>query len=235
MKKFVILFLIFKGISGLEAQNVQLHYDLGKDRKYLTSTVEMFRPDRYGSTFLFVDMDYGAGDIKGVSLGYFEISRGLKFWKSLFELHIEYNGGFGQTKSDDGVYHAYQINDSWLFGGNYSWRSADYSKVITIQAMYKNVRDKNDLSFQLTCVWTVRILKDKITFTGFADFWKEDNSFFVNALPGTETDFVFLCEPQLWYSFNKNFSVGSEVEVASNFALHKGLKACPTIAAKWTF
>ena len=240
MKKILFLFILFIAASALNAQNVQIHYDMGKDRKYLTSTVEMFKPDKWGSTFFFIDMDYGVGDVQGVSLGYFEITRGLKFWKCPFELHVEYNGGFGQTKSADvaGVphsNHAYQINDAWLFGGNYTWNTADFSKIFTLQAMYKNIRGKNDMSFQLTGVWTVQMLKNKVTFSGFADFWREDNNFFLNAPLGTETRFVFLSEPQLWFNFTKNFSLGSEVEVASNFALHKGFKACPTLAAKWNF
>ena len=237
MKILLILFTFLIPVPSLRAQNVQLHYDLGKDRKYLTSTVEMFKPDNNGSTFFFIDMDYGVGDIKGVSLGYFEIARGLKFWNCPFELHVEYNGGFGQSKSMDvdGVYHAYQINDAWLFGGNYTWNTTDFSKVFTLQAMYKNIRGKNNMSFQLTGVWTIQMLKNKLTFIGFADFWREDKNYFINAEPGAETNFVFLSEPQLWYKLNKNFSLGSEVEVASNYALHKGVKACPTIAVKWTF
>jgi len=231
MKKLIILFVIFIAASSLKAQNVQLHYDLGKDRKYLTTTVEMFKPDKWGSTFFFIDMDYCVHGATGVDLAYFEIARGLKFWKSPFELHVEYNGGLGKNEDRS----SYTINDAWLFGGNYTWNTSDYSKIFTLQAMYKNIRDKNDMSFQITGVWTVQMLKNKVTFSGFADFWREDNNFFLNAAPGTETNFVFLAEPQLWFNFTKNFSMGSEVEVASNFALHKGLKACPTVAAKWNF
>ncbi len=231
MKKLIILFVIFIAASSLQAQNVQLHYDLGKDRKYLTTTVEMFKPDKWGSTFFFIDMDYCVNGATGVDLSYFEIARGLKFWKSPFELHVEYNGGIGKNEDHS----SYMINDAWLFGGNYTWNTADYSKIFTLQAMYKNIRDKNDMSFQITGVWTVQMLKNKVTFSGFADFWREDNNYFLNAAQGTETNFVFLAEPQLWYNCTKNFSVGSELEVASNFALHKGLKACPTIAAKWNF
>lgn len=233
MKKLLILFVLFIAASALEAQNVQLHYDLGKDRKYLTSTVEMFKPDKWGSTFFFIDMDYGVGDVKGVSLGYFEIARGLKFWNCPFELHVEYNGGFGQFKATP-FNGAYQINDAWLFGGNYTWNTADFSRIFTLQAMYKNIRGKNDMSFQLTGVWTVQMLKNKLTFTGFADFWREDNK--VGPIGNIKnTDFVFLSEPQLWFNCTEHFSVGSEVEVSSNFAGHDGLMVNPTIAAKWKF
>ena len=56
------LFLLSVGI-GLRAQNIQLHYDFGrslydkdlKDRPVLTSTVEKFHHDKWGSTYFFVD------------------------------------------------------------------------------------------------------------------------------------------------------------------------------------
>jgi len=233
MKKILFLSLIFVSASVLKAQNLQLHYDMGKDRKYLTSTVEMFKLDKYGSTYYFVDMDYGVGGLKGVNMAYWEIARGLKFWKSPFELHVEYNGGFGQFKGD--AYNgAYQINDAWLFGGNYTWNSPDFAKIFTLQAMYKNIRDKNNLSFQITGVWTVQMLKGKMTFDGFADFWREDNV--VGPVGDTkDTKFVFLTEPQIWYNFTKQLAIGSEIEISSNFKGHKGVMVNPTIAAKWTF
>ena len=47
------------------AQSVQFHYDFGRQlydenatRPELTTTVEMFRADKWGSTFFFADMDY---------------------------------------------------------------------------------------------------------------------------------------------------------------------------------
>lgn len=60
MKKSVLRLIpafIFAALSfEAAAQNVQLHYDLG--RKAPTTTVEMFRADGAGSTFFFVDLDY---------------------------------------------------------------------------------------------------------------------------------------------------------------------------------
>jgi len=233
MKKLLILLSLFTAASALKAQNVQLHYDLGKDRKYLTSTVEMFKTDNWGSTYYFVDMDYGAGGAQGVGMGYWEISRGLKFWKSPFELHVEYNGGFGQFKATP-YNGAYQINDAWLFGGNYTWNTADFSKIFTLQAMYKTIRSKNNMSFQITGVWTIQLFKKKVTFDGFADFWREDNIVGVGANTKA-TNFVFLTEPQFWYNCTDHFSVGSEIEISSNFKGHNGVMVNPTIAGKWNF
>lgn len=225
IKKIILALFAFAAFSAM-GQNLQLHYDMGKDRGYATTTLEMFKPDKYGSTFWFVDMDYNSADVKGVSLAYWEIARGLKFWESPFEIHLEYNGGFGQWQPGS----AYQINDAFLLGGNYTWHNGDFSKVLTMQGMYKYIQDKNDASFQVTAVWGLHFFDRKLSLTGFADFWKEDNSF------GTdETKFVFLTEPQIWYNINPNWSVGGEVELSSNFAGNKGFMANPTVAAKWTF
>jgi hypothetical protein len=226
MKKILFALAFLMAFSALEAQDIQLHYDMGKDRKYLTSTVEMFKPDQYGSTFFFIDMDYGANDVQGVALAYWEIARGLKFWDNPFEIHVEYNGGFGQYAPGG----AYQINDAWLFGGNYTWNTADYSKIFTLQLMYKTIRGKNKNSFQVTGVWTLQFFNNKVTLDGFADFWREDNSF-----ADKDTKFIFLSEPQFWYNVTKNFSVGSEIELSTNFGGHEGFMVNPTIAGKWTF
>ncbi len=217
---------------NLQAQNVQLHYDLGDNRKYFTTTVEMFKPDKWGSTFFFVDMDYGIADeLTGVNMAYWEIARGLRFWDSPFEIHLEYNGGFGQYYAVPHV-GAYQINDAWLFGGNYTFANEDYSKTFTIQAMYKYIRGIEDLSFQITGVWELKYFDGRFTFAGFADFWKEPVDFDFDGQP--DTDFIFMAEPQLWFNLTENFALGSEVEFANNFIV-EGFKISPTVGAKWTF
>ena len=231
MKKILLILLIFVLASALKAQNVQLHYNLGKDHKYLWNHIEMFKPDKWGSSFFFIDMNYGEGGVHGMSMAYWEITRSFKFWKSPFALHVEYDGGFGQFKTSNPPNGAYQINDAWLLGGEYTWNTKDFSKVFTLQAMYKNIRDKNSVAFQITGVWAIQMAKKKVTFSGFADFWREDN-FMETA---DRTRFVLLTKPQLWYNFTEHFSVGTEEDISSNFSGHKGFMVNPTIAAKWTF
>ena len=80
MKRLFVLAALLAIVCYGKAQNVQLHYDFGgalydKDlhgRPVLTSTVEMFKADKWGSTYFFVDMDYTS---KGVAAGYWEIAR----------------------------------------------------------------------------------------------------------------------------------------------------------------
>ena len=229
MKKLAFILFTLLLSSSIYAQNLQAHYDLGKDRKYLTTTVEYFHPDKTGNTYFFIDMDYGSGDNEGVSLAYWEIARAFLLGHSPIALHIEYNGGFGQYKTNSD-YAAYQINDAWLGGLEYEWNSANFSKGITFQGMYKYIRGKNEISFQTTVVWYLNFLHNKLRFDGFADFWREDNM--ANSVD--QTKFIFLSEPQIWYNITNQLAVGSEIEISSNMYT-KGWRVNPTIAAKWTF
>ncbi len=233
MKKLITIFIVLFVVASLQAQNLQVHYDFGKDRKLVTSTVEMFKPDKWGSTFFFIDMNYDADNGKTVSLAYWEIARGLKLGKSPFAAHVEFNGGFGQFNMGTS-YGAYAINNAWLAGLDYNINNADYTRGITFQVLYKYIKDKSDASFQLTSVWYMHMLKKKLTFSGFADFWGEDNSF-ANGESFDNTKFVFLTEPQLWYNATENLSFGGEIEMASNFGGVKGFAVNPTLAAKWKF
>ena len=82
MKRILLALLLVSGLFSAQAQNIQLHYDLGKDRKFFTSTVEMFRPDNWGTSFFFIDMDYSS-DVRnvnnGISLAYWEIARSFQW------------------------------------------------------------------------------------------------------------------------------------------------------------
>lgn len=229
MKRVLLLFSFMAFMAAASAQNVQLHYDFGDGRKMLTSTVEMFKPDKYGSTFFFIDMDYGAegtGVDNGISLAYWEIARAFKWNETQkFMPRVEFNGGTMKLVTPD--FEGFvPIENCWLAGIERTWASADFSKILTLQANYKNIKGKEDAAFQLTAVWTIQMLEGKLTFTGFADFWKEE-------MPWA-TDYRFLSEPQLWYNPCKNFSLGGEVEISNNF-VGAEFAVKPTLGVKYTF
>ena len=229
MKKGLLILFGFLGISlSVVSQNIQLHYDMGEGRNYLTSTVEMFKPDKCGSTFFFVDMDYSSDErniTNGVSSAYWEIARAFKWNENQkFMPRVEYNGGVFKLDGDDTPF--VPIENCWMAGIERTWASADFSKILTLQANYKYIKDKEDASFQLTAVWTIQMLEGKLTFTGFADFWKEEMFW--------GTDFRFLSEPQLWYNASKNFALGGEVEFSNNF-LGDEFNVMPTLGLKYTF
>lgn len=213
------------------AQNVQLHYDFG--RNAATTTVEMFRPDAGGSTFFFVDMDYSPK----VSGAYWEIAREFNFWQdskvNWLSVHVEYNGGLNTV--------AGSFNNSILAGLTYSGHSKDWSKTWSVTASYKVIPGtialngaKQPHNFQITGVWNLDFFDHWLSFNGFADFWRE-------ARPWQGTKCIFITEPQLWVNLNKiegwekiNLSVGAEIEMSCNF-VQKGFKVMPTAALKWTF
>lgn len=216
----------------VKAQNVQLHYDFGNniydelgERAKFTTTVEMFKPDKWGSTFFSVDMDYSKNEIVSA---YWEIARELKFWKVPVSVHVEYNGGINDIK------------DSYLGGVTYTYDNRDFSKGFSVSAMYKYIHSNESPSnFQLTGAWYLNFGKGKFLFTGFADFWREKHT----DINGNKHEFVFLSESQLWFNFNAlrkvndkfNLSVGTEWKLFSNFVLMNGWYWIPTLALKWTF
>lgn len=249
MKKFLLplIALLLIGVSSIKAQNLQVHYDFGDERKMITTTLEMFKPDKYGSTFFFVDMDYSneTRDVdNGVSLAYWEIARSFKWNETQkFEPRVEYNGGvaLGNNYNEKiAPNYGYPLNNSWLVGGQYTFNSADFSKILTLQANLKYIENGKSSSsdlvgFQLTAVWALQLLEGKLSLLGFADFWRQDVGVYDKDGAFKIKEYVFLTEPQIWYNAFEKFSVGGEIEMSNNFALNDGFMVNPTLAVKWTF
>jgi len=225
MKKLILAVLVLTATASMAQTNLQVMYDFGNSRKNVTSTLEMFKPDKWGDTFFFVDMEFNGGAQKQPSLAYMEIARCLKFWDGPISAQVEYNGGLLLSGAV-----GFPINNAYLAGVDYAWHDKDFTKFLNFKVLYKSIQGKNPNSFQLTGVWNLNYLNKKLTFSGFADFWFEKTHWGTNT-----TNTVFISEPQLWYNFSKHFSLGGEVEVATNFAPVEGFNVCPTLGAKWNF
>ena len=72
MRRLLLTMAMMMATAVMTAQNVQLHYDFGhtidgelSGRPNVTTTVEMFKPDALGSTFMFTDIDYYADGAAG--------------------------------------------------------------------------------------------------------------------------------------------------------------------------
>ncbi len=221
MKKLLTIFAILSAFA-VNAQNLQLHRDF--ERGHFTTTFEMFKIDKWGNTFTFIDFDYDAEN--GINQSYFEIARVLKTEKMPIGLHIEYNGGVGNAGvvTEFPIDLGYTINDAWIFGLNYSKGTAKWG--FSTYAGYKSIKNADKANFQVTGTWYVNILDGKMTFSGFADLWTEK---------GLSDNTIFLTEPQFWYNVNKQFSFGGEVEISNNFAGIEEFKVRPTLAVKWNF
>lgn len=246
MKHFFSTLALVATTVAASAQNVQLHYDLGHslyndlgNRPSVTTTVEMFKPDTWGSTYLFTDIDYQRDGVAGA---YWEIAREFNVTKNKqWAFHVEYNGGLN---SDEDTWNATRFQHAVLAGGAWNWLSADFSRTFSVQALWKyyfknrhyGARPFN--GFQLTEVWGIQFAKGFCTFSGFCDLWYD---------PSANGKWIVISEPQFWWNLNKfkgwekiNLSVGTEWELSNNFVWndkgeHNRFYFIPTIAAKWTF
>ena len=248
MRKLLLVASAFCMALGAVAQNVQVHYDLGKslykdlsNRMDVTTTVEMFKADKWGSTYLFTDIDYKSDGVLGA---YWEVARELNVSKNKqWAAHVEYNGG-STTGQTAGWYSGNRYQHAVLLGGAWNWHNGDFSKTFSVQVMYKYYFKNGHTGahpfngFQLTEVWGVNFAHKLCTFSGFCDLWYD---------PTVNGKLIVLSEPQFWINLNTqkgwdgiNLSIGSECELSNNFVWNEKGKnnkfyAIPTIAAKWTF
>ncbi len=234
MKFYLFVLTVFLlGSASVKAQNVQLHYDFGRNiysneeagRQKVTATLEQFKADKWGSWFYFVDIDFSRKFTEGA---YAEISRELNIGKKGFAGHVEYNGGLNKSGS---------FQQAALIGGAWNGHNADFSTTYSIQMMYKHyfksyAYTRAYASAQLTGVWSTTFANKALTFTGFIDFWRGENA-------QGHGQLVILTEPQFWFNATDHLSVGTEIEISDNFIYNtyndKSFFINPTIALKWKF
>lgn len=236
MKKQILSFLFLAGCLTVGAQNIQVHYDFGRNiytgeeagRQKVTVTLEQFKADQWGSWFYFVDVDLSSHFAESA---YTEISREFNLGKqSPFAAHIEYDGGLSRNGS---------FQQAALVGAAYNGHSADFSKTWSVQLLYKQFFKSYDnthsyASAQLTGVWGLTFANKKCTFSGFIDFWRGEKADNHGCL-------VILSEPQFWYNFNEHFSIGTEWEFSNNFIYNSDPESTktffwnPTLGVKWNF
>ena len=235
MKKIFMMALMAVAALSVNAQNIQLHYDFGRNiypdqeagRQKVTITLEQFKADKWGSWYFFVDLDLSRKFFKSA---YTEISREFSFGSgSPFAAHVEYDGGLSEA--------AGSFQQAALLGAAYNGHSADFSKTWSVQLLYKRYFKSYDYSraynsAQLTGVWGLNFAQNKCTFSGFIDFWRGEKA-------NGHGQLVILTEPQFWYNFTPHFSVGSEIEISNNFIYNlyddKTFFINPTLAVKWNF
>lgn len=251
LRKLMFLLLGLTLFQQAMAQvNMQVFYDMGTDRKYVTMTLEMFKADKWGNTYFFIDHDFNYKQHDGSKKNklapggtYLEIARCLNFWQKTklapLSLHVEYNGGI--TRS-------YPINSAWLAGVDYFLHDQSYNNTLNLKLLYKKIiQADSKVPMQFTGVWTCKDLfgLKGLTFDGFADVWFEDHSYNIGVNEDgtnvTKTKHtVFITEPQLWYNVGRHFgcnnlNVGTEIELSNNFGTTLGFKCRPCLGVKWNF
>ena len=258
MKKFFITLtaIVAMAFCANAQTNIQEMFDI--NRNHLTTTLEMFKADDWGSTFFFTDI-YHPDKLSGPTGYYTEIARALNFWKrsnlAPLSAHIEWNGG-------------QYANNAWLFGAEYFLHSRDFKNTVTFELLFKSISGQKALDamdpavrpydkvsnvpLQFTVVWGCSDIfgVEGLMFSGFADFWWENYAWVDNNGNVEKTSVVFISEPQIWYNIGQlfncpNLNIGGEIEFAYNFAggwrsdlefhKNKGLTIAPATGIKWVF
>ena len=233
--KLSIGFLTLLISGNIISQNLQLHvdfrhalYDEIPSPNYLTTTFELFRPDAWGSTFLFVDLDFNQSR-GNLGLAYTEIARDFRIKNFPLMPHIEYNGGLFKTDNQFGS----SISNAYLAAASYSFAIPN-THFNTYLAYKYNAFEKVSNDIQWTISWGSNLCKNKVTLSGFIDIWTENKD-----KTGIESGkkVIILAEPQLWYNATSHLSIGSEIEISNNFTPYKKNKLylLPTLAGKWVF
>jgi hypothetical protein len=236
MKRIIILALFFVPLV-IKAQNFQLHYDFGEDRKLYTATLEMFRPDTLGSTFWFVDLDFNfPGNPRSMSAAYWEFSRdfyipGLRKKPAFDQLtfHLEYDDGFTAYKDSGNYMGAASYNSVFLTGFSHPLRIGQV--VLTTQWLCRMPRGMDVPDFQFTVVWFQSVFKGRLLLTGFLDLWSQDK------IDDTEKkELVFQTEPQFWLLLTPKIALGGEIEISKNFPVGPNeWEFFPTLGFRWEF
>ena len=235
IKKLLLPLAFLMLCFGAKAQNLQLHFDPrssihGTDafeRDFFTATFEMYKQDKLGSTFMFMDVNFSEKN-GNIGLAYLEIARDFKWEKSPVMAHIEFNGGIALGANTSG----FSIPNAYLVGPSYVTKIHDVG--IGTYLVYKyNAFEKGSNDVQWTVTWGVNVFNDKLTIKGFVDLWTENrNRGYGEGAKGKKM--VLVTEPQFWYNVTKQFAVGSEVEISNNF-IGNATYVNPTLAAKWEF
>lgn len=250
--KHILFVLCLCSLSASAGTNLQVFYDFGslgtacanQRSNRVTTTLELFYADPWGSTFAFVDFDYNIhpSDPKNTPfMAYTEISRCLNFWGKTkakdLSIQVEYDGGLGVYTVGNEI-HGYGINHAALVGLNYCLHTADYKNIFNLELLYKYILTPgngiyNNVPIQFTFVWGCDdfCTAPGLRFSGFLDIWGEKI--------GGQQSFTLISEPQLWYNVGRwfkcpNLNIGTEIEFSYNFT-GSGFMCNPCLGIKWCF
>ena len=205
MASLLLMLLLVPAKSSAQV-NAQLFYDFGSDRKFMTLTLEMFKADKWGNTYFFVDHDFNYDQhVEGPNLApggtYLEIARCLNFWQEsplkALSLHVEYK--------------------------NVRKHSSDVPMQLTAVWAMNDLFGVKGLKFDgFADFWW----EDHDCLNDDGE-WEKKSTVFI-----TEPQLWYNVGQHFGVD---NLSVGSEIELTNNFGSTPGFKCRPCLGIKWDF
>lgn len=98
--------------------------------------------------------------------------------------------------------------------------------------LYKYQRSSVAPDFQITFAWFHLLWQNRITLSGFMDFWTQDD--YMNN--PEDKILVIYGEPQIWYNISQKIAIGSEFKLNYNFYPgSERFEVFPTVGLKYEF
>lgn len=235
--------------------NIQLHSNvstlmygkgssLASSLPLFTTTFEGNGWDNLGSTYYFIDLEFGNVNNKGdnrLAGNYFELCREWCFWSKSkakdLTIHTEVDAGVGYGGDSFGTTQmGWDFTSAFLLGLSYSWFGDDYFTQIQALSRYelKDRYGSGGEGWQLTFVWSYTPV-DWFEFSGYMDLNQNPLG---KGLNDAKTVHLAL-EPYIWFKINSSWAFGSRVRFTYNCyqgteGFDQKVYCAPTVAARWT-
>jgi hypothetical protein len=219
--KFVFSLLAAFFISNVNAQQLQLHYDVRhainparNTKNYPTFYFEYFKSIDSSKTFikpgdflLKLQADF-VGDQTNISKYYMQVSQEVRFWKPKVFINLQYSGGLGITTPRQ---YSYYILNTYYVGVAYPFKiGSAYLKAVLNYKYVPYAKPSND--FLYTMYFYKGLFNYKAEFAGSFSLWTENKNHgddYTKDMHGKR--FSFFAEPQFWYKLNGGLYIGTKV------------------------
>jgi hypothetical protein len=219
--KFLFFFTMLFLSMHLNAQQLQLHYDVrhtlnpGHNTKnYPTLYFEYFKTIDSGKVFvkpgnflLKLQADL-AGEQNNIGKYYMQVSQEVRFWKPKVFINLQYSGGLGVTIPRQ---YSYYITNTYSVGVSYPFKigTAYFSSVLNYKYS-PYARHSHDLLY--TMYFYKGLFQYKAELAGSFSLWTDNKNHgdeLTKYLKGKR--FSLFAEPQFWYRLKGGLSVGTKI------------------------
>jgi hypothetical protein len=236
MKSYFFLFVLFFSSVSF-SQTLQLHYDYRHSidpqrnpKNFPTLYFELFKSQERGSFLIKIQSDL-LGLRNNIGKFYMQASQSIKFWEPKIYLSLQYSGGLGIAEPGQygfylnntlsiGIAYPFQWQDAWLSASvNYSYNTFKIPSQDMLCSFY----------------WGKSFYNYKIEFAGDINLYSQNkNHGDAYTINQHGKRIALYSEPQLWYNLNRNFSIGTKINLYYHVLINSDiLQVYPTIAVKY--
>jgi len=219
------------------SQNLQFYYDFRHSldpklnpRNYPSLYFEYFKGGDSGSFLIKVQDDF-TGQEGNIGRHFIQASKALRFWKPKIFLGLQYSSGLGIAEPGN---YSYFITNAFSIGVSkpFQWKGAWFNALVYYTY---NTYTRPSQDPLVSFYWGKGFLHYKIEFAGDLEIWTLNKNLGDSSsarLNGKR--FYFFGEPQIWFKLNKQFSLGSKINLYYHVLnMNSTFQIYPTLAIKY--